>query len=97
MKQLLLFTCGSGAETRASAAAFRTIEAGGQNTWTDAALLPSSPVALLLCHVLAQQLPHLLLVVKRAGSKTGAQPSSVLGRQSKKAVEQGAERSTSHC
>lgn len=86
MKQLLPFTRGSGAETRVSAAALRPIEAGGQNTWTDAALLRSSSVALLLLHVLAQQRPHLLLVLKRTGTETGAQPGSVLGRQSKNQV-----------
>lgn len=84
MKQLLPFTHGSVAETRISAAALRTIEAGGQNTWTDAALLRSSLVALLLLHVLAQQRPHLLVVLKRTGTEAGAQPSSVLGRQSNK-------------
>lgn len=82
MKQLLPFTCGRGAESRVSAAALRTIEAGGQDTWTDVALLCSSLVALLLLLVLAQQRPHLLLVLKRTGTETGVQPSSVLGRQS---------------
>lgn len=94
MKQLLPFTRGSGAATRVSAAALRTIKGGGQNAWTDAALLRSSPASLLLLHVLAQQRPHLLLVLKRTGTETGVQPSSVLGRQSKIPGEQTAELST---
>lgn len=71
-----------------SAAALRTLEAGGQDTWADAALLRSSLVALLLLHVLAQERPHLLLVLKRTGTETGAQPSSVLGREQKQKQKQ---------
>lgn len=69
--------------TSFSAAALRTLKAGGQDTWADAALLRSSLVALLLLHVLTQERPHLLLVLKRTGTETGAQPSLVLGRESK--------------
>lgn len=75
---------GTISEARGSDAALRIIAAGRLDTWTEAPLVRSSAVALLLLQVLAQQRPHLLLVVKGTGTETGAQPISVLGRQSEK-------------
>lgn len=72
-------------ETHVSVAAFRIIRVGRQSadTLTYPALVCSSPLALLLFCVLAQQGPHLLLVIKGTGMESGLQPSSILEQEDK--------------
>lgn len=67
-------------ETGASAAALAIIRVGRQSPDALAypAVISSPPLLLLLLCVLAQQGPHLLLVIKRTGTVSGLQPSSVL-------------------
>lgn len=67
-------------ETRASAAALAIIRVRRQSPDTLAypAVISSPPLLLLLLRVLAQQGPHLLLVIKWTGTVSGLQPSSVL-------------------
>lgn len=72
----------------ASAAPFAIIRVGrwGSVSLVYPAVVSSPPLFLLLLRVLAQQGPHLILVIKWTGTESGLQPSSVLRKPTDKRV-----------